>query len=90
MSCNTCLKIRQYVINQLLSFDHVINSLLLGDPNETLSQRTARAARYGKKLAKVICWCLNIINKNHCEWSLQPGPSIGKEIFAWSPPVNKE
>ncbi len=87
MSCRACAVAQQIVLNLLLGLDQFGNALLLGDPNETISRRTARARNAGHRWARALCWCLNIISKNHCTWSLEPGPSIGAEVLHLSRPV---
>ena len=74
---------RQFVLNWLLAIDRLVNTVLLGNPNETLSQRLGRAQNAGSRPACVVCRWLNVINANHCAWSLEPGPSIGREIWRW-------
>lgn len=87
MSCAPCTVARQIALNFLLASDRLLNALTLGDPSETVSQRLGRAQRVGNRIAIALCRVLNVINANHCEWSLQPGPSIGAEVWHWSPPV---
>ena len=83
MTCRACTVVRQIVLNTLLMMDHTLNTMLLGDPNETVSQRLGRAENAGNRIAWALCRALNIINTNHCQWSLQPGPSIGKQLWDW-------
>jgi len=63
--------IARYIINILISIDQTFNTLLLGDPDETMS------SRFGKwlsephdswkwKVAYTICRLLHLIDKNHC------------------------
>jgi len=85
MSCRACSIVRQIVLNTLLISDKAFNTFLLGDPNETLSRRTARAADSGSQPAKAFCRVLGWFSKNHCAWSFAPG-SIGREIWSWSEP----
>ena len=85
MCCQPCAITRQIVLNALLATDRLLNALLLGDPSETVSQRLGRAQVAGNRVAAVVCLALNAINRDHCAWSLQPGPSIGREIWRWTP-----
>lgn len=86
MTCSVCSVIKQITLNLLLAFDQFANALLLGDPNETISRRTARARNSGEAWAKALCSVLNIISKDHCTWALTPGPSIGAEVLHLSQP----
>lgn len=86
MNCGLCATAQQLGLNLLLALDQFGNALLLGDPNETISRRTARAWIAGHRWAKILCQILNVISKNHCAWALEPGPSIGVEILHLSQP----
>ena len=79
MSCTAC----QYALNLLLALDKGLNTLLGGDPSETLSRRLGRAEDAGSTLAGYACWVLGVFSKNHCTWSEQPGTE-GKEVWSWS------
>jgi hypothetical protein len=80
----------QLLYNLLLLSDKTLNALLLGDPNEPLSRRIARARDAGSVSACRACAVLTFVfsligpKRDHCTWSLEPG-SIGREIWAWSP-----
>ena len=84
MTCRACSFTRQLVLNGLLAADRAANALLLGDPNETISQRLGRAENAGNRVAWALCRVLNVINRDHCQWSLQPGPSIGRQLWDWN------
>ena len=59
---------KQYIWNLLISIDQLCNTILAGDPDETMS------SRMGKHLAKhekcpvctFLCKLLNMIQKDHC------------------------
>ena len=74
----------QLVLNVTLLADKAANTALLGSPNETLSTRTARANVAGKRWAVLACRVAGRINADHCAKSIG-GPSLGREIWAWSP-----
>ena len=76
--------IGQMARNVALLTDKAANTALLGSPNETLSTRTARASVAGKRWAMLACRVAGRINADHCAKSLG-GPSLGREIWAWSP-----
>jgi hypothetical protein len=85
MTCGACLFARQLALNWLLALDRLGNCVLLGDPSETISQRLGRAENAGNRIAWAVCRVLNVINPDHCQWSLEPGPSIGKQLWNWNP-----
>lgn len=84
MSCTLCASIRQIFINWALWLDKTGNIILLGNPNETISRRTARAREAGHKWAVRACWVLSkVFGYDHCTFALEPG-TIGTEVWAWS------
>lgn len=87
MTCIACRIVRQLAINLALLADHAMNGILLGDPNETLSARTARARRAGSVAARRFCAVLTFVLRghgDHCAWALDnTGPSIGRELWSW-------
>ena len=96
MACPVCDKAWeiavQIVKNAALALDRFGNALLLGDPNETISQRLGRAELKGNMAVRVIamgiCKVLGVITREpqHCQWANDPTrPSIGREIWHWSP-----
>ena len=91
MSCRACAVAYQLVLNTLLIADKGFNTVLAGDPNETLSARAARARSGGSKAATAFCAVLTSISNrftghgDHCTWAVAPGQSIGAEVWHWSP-----
>jgi ribosome biogenesis GTPase A len=64
--------VKRYVWNLLISVDQLINALLAGAPDETLSSRMGKHVRKNDcVLCKIICRLLNIIDKGHCERSIE-------------------
>jgi hypothetical protein len=64
---------RRYVWNVLISIDQLANTLLGGDPDETLSSRMGKAIAAGRcKLCRPVCWLLHLLDKNHCHNSIDP------------------
>lgn len=64
--------VKRYLWNILVSIDQLINTILGGDPDETMS------SRMGKHLAKrdclfctFMCGLLNLIQKDHCVKSIE-------------------
>lgn len=60
---------RRYLWNFLVSIDQLLNTILGGDPDETVSSRAAKARDSGKKWGKVVCSVLDRIDPEHCEES---------------------
>ena len=94
MVCRVCAVLEQVGINAALTLDLVVNALILGLPGETVSRRTARARAAGSVAARRFCavltWTFNTVlrtERDHCTWSLEPGPSVGAEVWHWSPDV---
>ena len=66
---------KNYLWNLLISIDQLGNTLLGGDPDETLSSRCAKCMYYTKKycvLCNLFCKIADKIDPNHCEKSLEP------------------
>jgi len=64
--------IGKYLVNILISIDQLGNTLMGGDPDETISSRLGKIKRNNggkipstKPLAKVIDWGLDKIDSNH-------------------------
>lgn len=47
--------------------DQLFNTILGGDPDETISSRLAKLARKGNKVGVIGCAILDKIDKDHCE-----------------------
>lgn len=81
MTCKPC----QFALNLGLALDHLANTLLLGDPNETLSRRVGRARDAGHKWASAVCRVLSqLFGRDHCGFAESPG-TTARELWAWSP-----
>lgn len=66
------MNIGRYLLNILISLDQLGNSLLLGDPDETVSSRLGRIKRkwggripWSRPVSKVVDWLLDRIDPNH-------------------------
>ncbi len=82
--------IRKYCVNILISIDQLGNTILGGDPDETISSRIGRFkfAHDGKipwtaPLLKIIDWCLDKIDPNHCIDAIE-GDEGKDEVNPWS------
>lgn len=69
---NTIVKIKfkyigKYFWNILVSLDQLVNTLLGGDPDETISSRAAKAKLNNKKWGCLLCKLLDRIDPNHCD-----------------------
>ena|SRR5689334_17561597 len=91
MACHFCAFMAQLGANLALMLDHVGNTLLLGDPNETISSRTARARAAGQKWAVYACKALTVVfggkgqDKDHCVWAVDAKmPSLARELWDWN------
>lgn len=68
--------IRHYILNILISLDQLLNTIIAGDPDETISSRVGKAAQRSK-IAKVLESIINLMfwpfkgNLNHCQQSIE-------------------
>lgn len=62
----TYLKV--YLLNLIYVFDLVVNTIFLGDPDETISSRIGKKTARGKKckICNWICKFLDMIDDRHC------------------------
>lgn len=84
----------QYALNILNMIDHAVNTILLGDPEETISTRIALARKAGQKWAEYVCKILTFLQKivtfgkmtrDHCTYALDYKvlPNT-REIWNWN------
>lgn len=59
---------KKYVLNILLSLTQLLNTLLLGDPDESLSSRCAKKHPKAAELIDRLFW----FDPRHCQRSLEP------------------
>ena len=59
-------KIARYFLNWLILLDEAGNTLFGGSPNETISERAAKARAAGREWGCVLCALLDRINPGHC------------------------
>lgn len=62
--------IGRYLLNWLILLDQAGNTLAGGSPNETISERAAKARNKGKEWGCLLCRFLNWINPGHCDNAL--------------------
>lgn len=52
--------------NILVSLDQLVNTILGGDPDETVSSRAAKAAAAGRPWGCILCRLLDKLDPGHC------------------------
>lgn len=62
--------IGRYFLNWLILLDEAGNTLTGGSPNETISERAAKARAAGRRWGCVLCRLLGWINPGHCDRAL--------------------
>lgn len=63
-------KLGRYFLNLAVLLNEAANTLLGGSPNETISERAAKARNAGRRWGCVLCSLLNRINPGHCDNAL--------------------
>ena len=82
----------KYLFNLLLSLDQLLNVILLGDPDDSLSGRCGRAVLSGRPkfwvtpLMHVMDFLFLTLagEENHCLSSVEPEELMKKELWRWS------
>jgi hypothetical protein len=65
-------KVGRYFLNWAVVLDVALNTILGGDPHETLSSRAGKALTKKQRWACVLCRCLDLFQKDHCVKSILP------------------
>ena len=69
----TVSRLKLYFWNVLVSVDQLGNTLLGGDPDETLSSRMGKDIKANKcKICRLVCFLLGKIQTDHCNRSIEP------------------
>jgi hypothetical protein len=63
--------VKCYLVRQLIALDQAVNTLLDGEPDETLSSRLGRAEQKGSRFATEACEVLDVVEKDHCATSIE-------------------
>jgi hypothetical protein len=64
--------VKRYIWNILIGIDQLLNAVLAGDPDETISSRMGkRVIKKNCKACKILCGILDIFDKNHCYRSIE-------------------
>jgi len=72
----------QYISNLLLLLDLAANTVLGGDPQETLSSRFAKAAAGGRGFARAACRFLGWLDPGHCRKALDKSEG-DRAVWRW-------
>jgi hypothetical protein len=63
---------KRYIWNLLISIDQLLNTILGGFPDETISSRMGkRVKKKNCKVCKVLCRLLDSFEKDHCYKSIE-------------------
>ena len=62
---------QEWMKNIAIGIDQLGNAILRGDPDETISSRSAKARNNGKIWGCVLCRLLDWLDPNHCNNSLE-------------------
>jgi hypothetical protein len=63
-------RLGRYLLNFAVLFDEAANTVAGGSPNETISERAAKARAAGRPWGCVLCKVLGWINPGHCDRAL--------------------
>ncbi|KGC50985.1 hypothetical protein X986_3971 [Burkholderia pseudomallei] len=63
-------KIGRYLLNFAVLLDEAVNTIFGGSPNETISERAAKARNAGRRWGCMLCRFLDTISKGHCDDAL--------------------
>jgi len=69
--------VRRYLRNLAIALDQGLNTLLAGDPDETISSRVGRAALAGKRWGRISEWIIDRLfvwlgeAPGHCRRSIE-------------------
>ena len=61
--------VSRYFWNLLIAIDQLANTIIGGDPDETIS---SRAGKSNGKFARVLCRLLHLFDPGHCQKSIEP------------------
>ena len=71
------MKLKTYLWNILIAIDKFVNTLFLGNPDETISSRCGKSIRRAKAQGKTcvfcgpLCYLLNLIDESHCKEAIE-------------------
>lgn len=61
----------KYLHNLLIALDQLLNTLLWGNPDETISSRLGKARRRGNRVAGVLCAVIDFVDRDHCRTAIE-------------------
>jgi hypothetical protein len=61
----------KYIWNILIAVDQLGNTIFGGDPQETISSRSDKAMKEGKKWGCIMCKFLSLFQKDHCQKAVE-------------------
>lgn len=65
------MTLRKWIFNILVGIDQLGNALTGGDPDETISSRSAKGELKGKWWGRAMCRFLNVFDPGHCPKSIE-------------------
>lgn len=71
LGCADDVNLGKWTFNILVSLDQFGNTLFGGDPDETISSRSAKANQKGKWWGRAMCRFLDVFDKGHCAKSVE-------------------
>lgn len=75
-------KLAKYTMNLLISIDQLGNTLLAGDPDETISSRVGKAAATNRRLAVIGAKILGWFDRNHAADAIDLSEGAD-ELWRW-------
>lgn len=78
------LKVKRYLIRNVIALDQLANAILGGDPKETISDSLYRHQREGSKAARKFCaWLSKVLREpDHCRKSHERKLALYREAIA--------
>lgn len=61
-----------YLWKVLVALDQLVNTVLGGEPDETISSRAGKAKLRGKRWGCLLCNFLDWFDGGHCEKAIEP------------------
>ena len=87
------MSVYYFVRNLFIALDRLLNVLLLGSCDETISERTARLRDSGSRTGCILCGVMTFVfqflRKEHCAYALANGRKLGVEFWHWCSPKDK-
>ena len=81
--------LKKYLWNILISFDQLANTILGGDPDETISSRAGKRQRKAK-WAYWLCRMLHFIDYEHCKDAIEEDEGKNSVVFFKNKPPGQD